>query len=91
MPIPKHLVKLQPIRDPCQVGPVLIPDQSREVHVQAAWVVETGELEEDLKPGDLVVFVGWKQRQAPVRQYAPWESDYYFLHEDDIELVIEEW
>lgn len=85
-----HLLLIEPIQDEETVG-VDIPDQLREAHVQLGWVIDTGWLEEAVEPDDLVVFVGWKEKMVPQSDYAHWRDDWFILHEDDIELVIEEW
>lgn len=81
---------VEPIQDPDPEG-ITIPDQLREAYVQAGWVIATGDLEEDIEPGDLAVFVGWKERNVEVMQYMHWRNDLYVLHEDDIECILEEW
>lgn len=90
--IPPHLVLIEPIQDDESYGrEINIPDQAREAFVQCGWVTDLGVCEEQIKPGDLVTFVGWKQKNVTQSQYAHWRHDKYVLHEDDIELVIEEW
>ena len=90
--MPPHLVMIEPIQDDKTYGAaVRIPDQTREAHVQCGWVVDTGMCEEQLGAGDLVVFVGWKQKNVPQHQYSHWRDDLYVMHEDDIEMVIEDW
>jgi len=82
---------IEPIQDEEGYDSVHIPEQTREAHVQCGWIIDTGVCEEALSKGDLVVFVGWKQKNVPQSQYAHWRDDLYVLHEDDIEMVIEEW
>ena len=89
--LPHHVI-IEPIPDDEELGSLYIPDTMRQMHVQRGWVKYISDiLEEDLSPDDLVVFVGWKERRVPARQYAQWEDDLYSLHEDDIELVVEDW
>ncbi len=88
---PGHMVVLEPIQDP-DLDAVKLPETLRECHVQCGWVVAIGPLcDEQLEENDLIVFVGWKQKGIYQNQYEPWRSEHYALHEDDIELVIEEW
>jgi len=61
------------------------------VYVQSGWVKEIGELEENISVGDLVIFVGWKERNIEMTQYMGWSDDLYTLHEDDVEAVLEDW
>ena len=87
-----HHVLIEPIPDDEEIGSIYVPRTMRQMHVQRGWVTRVSDiLEEDIRPDDLVVFVGWKELRAPARQYGQWEDDLYSLHEDDIELVIEDW
>ena len=70
---------------------MLTPDTSDQVYVQSGWVKEIGELEENISVGDLVIFVGWKERNIEMTQYMGWSDDLYTLHEDDVEAVLEDW
>lgn len=87
---PRGMIVVEPIQDQ-DLDLIVIPDTNREAHVQCGWVLAVGDIHENLEEGDLVVFVGWKEKGIPQREYAPWRSEHYALHEDDIELVIEEW
>lgn len=85
------MVVVEPIQDP-DLEHVALPDAMRECHVQCGWIIATGpDCVEQLEPDDLVVFVGWKEKGIYQQQYEPWRSEHYALHEDDIELVIEDW
>lgn len=88
-----HLLLIEPIQDDETLDPgVHIPDQTREAHVQLGWIIAVGtDLEEQLAPEDLIVFVGWKQKMVQQSDYAHWRDDWFTLHEDDVETVIEEW
>lgn len=90
--LPPHLVLIQPVRDPEESEGVYIPPAHKEAHVQLGWVLGVPKyLEENISVGDLVVWSAYKQKQAPMRQYTHWKGDNYWLHEDDILLVIEDW
>jgi len=89
--LPHHLI-VKPIPDEEKVGSIVIPETLRQMHVQRGWVTDVSDiLEEDIYVDDLVVFVGWKESRMPRRQYDQWEHDLYSMHEDDIELVVEDW
>ena len=88
--MPPHLILIEPISSQ-ETDTVLTPDTSDQVYVQSGWVKEIGELEENISVGDLVIFVGWKERNIEMTQYMGWSDDLYTLHEDDVEAVLEDW
>jgi hypothetical protein len=89
--LPHHVI-VRPVQDDEPEGSFAI-DALREAHTQCGWVLAvSATLEEAIAPGDLVVFVGWKQKNIlikPVIQTQ--ENTLYSLHEDDIEAVLEDW
>jgi hypothetical protein len=91
-----HHVLIEPVHDADythEPGPdgLTRPGPTRIYHPNLGWVRGVGELEEDIKVGDLVIFVGWKQYQIPTRSYADRRIDWYVQHEDDIEVILEDW
>lgn len=88
-----HVFLVNPIRNRDEsLGGLYVPEHVKDAHVQMGWIEATPDrYEENLSVGDLVVWVGYKQRQAPERQYEHWKKDMYWIHEDDILLVIEDW
>lgn len=70
---------------------LLTPDTSDQAYTQSGWVQAVGLLEEHIEVGDLVIFVGYKERNIELTQYMNWSRDLYTLHEDDIEAVLEDW
>ena len=86
-----HHVLIEPFEDDEPEGSLILNAQ-RESHVQYGWVLDTADdLEEDIPVGALVIFIGWKEAGIPPRHYAPWKEHLYTLHEDDIDLVLEDW
>ena len=87
-----HHVLVEPIQDDLESEGIILPDQTAQFHVSRGWVLEVSDvLEESIAPGDFIVFQGWKEARAPTRQYEQQHENLYSLHEDDIDLVVEEW
>ena len=89
--LPHHIL-VRPVQDD-EPEHSYVMDALREAHTQCGWVLEVAEgLEENIQVGELVIFVGWKQRNVHIK---PWiqnqENTLYNLHEDDIEAVLEDW
>ena len=89
MKMPPHLVLIEPIST-LETEP-LRTETSDQAYTNSGWVRAVGALEEDVRVGDMVVFVGYKERNIELDQYRNWGDDLYTMHEDDIEAVVEDW
>lgn len=87
-----HHVLIEPVHDPEIEKGVRVPGQTRIYHPNLGYVRGLPDiLDEALRIGDLVIYVGWKQRQVAVGPVQDRRLDWYIQHEDDIELVLEDW
>lgn len=91
MKLRKHHVLIRPANDKDSSWSYLTPDIGYRAYVHSGYVEAVGKVEEDIKVGDFVTFTGWQEERLREVQFAPWTGDKYTLHEDDIDLVVEDW
>lgn len=90
--LPPHQVLIEPVRDPDTRGSVAVSDAYKDAHVQLGWVLQVSDIMfEDIHPGDLAVWPAWKHSQSNTQQYVHWKKDPYFIREDDILFILEDW
>jgi hypothetical protein len=91
-PLLPHHVLIRPVQDDEPYGSIQT-DALREAHTQCGYVLQVSTvLEENILPGQVVIFIGWKQRNIHIVPFVQTqENTLYSLHEDDIEAVLESW